>query len=304
MKTTTDSYYKHDDKRDLTPEELVKAKTACEFVINLTKAISRSGYYDSNHPVSQEVKRGLYDFFKNALGSSSEIMLTCHDSGEVTDIHISGILDEPVNIRKLTHADTSDLFVPKLKDYFERKSLNSFVIKKYITLEHFESFIDVMGEPVADSADNSKLGDYLTKALIDLDINEVSTIFKTDIVLSRGKLPWRVSIILRRLAKDLKVIPMFHLASVDKIKLIKSQIIDDIIRPLNNPDLLRDLIVNGDVIVSHLEQSLEPNELEQMLINSLPAYTVVPVSQAVFEAYKEIKDELGPDQDDSIAQQI
>jgi hypothetical protein len=97
---------------------------------------------------------------------------------------------------------------------------------------------------------------------------------------------------------------VFHLASVDKIKLIKSQIIDDIIRPLNNPDLLRDLIVNGDVIVSHLEQSLEPNELEQMLINSLPAYTVVPVSQAVFEAYKEIKDELGPDQDDSIAQQI
>ena len=303
MKTTTDSYYKHDDKRDLTPEELVKAKTACEFVINLTKAISRSGYYDSNHPVSQEVKRGLYDFFKNALGSSSEIMLTCHDSGEVTDIHISGILDEPVNIRKLTHADTSDLFVPKLKDYFERKSLNSFVIKKYITLEHFESFIDVMGEPVADSADNSKLGDYLTKALIDLDINEVSTIFKTDIVLSRGKLPWRVSIILRRLAKDLKVIPMFHLASVDKIKLIKSQIIDDIIRPLNNPDLLRDLIVNGDVIVSHLEQSLEPNELEQMFINSLPAFAIVHVSQAAFEVYKESKDELRPDQDDSTVQQ-
>ena len=303
MKTTTDSYYKHDDKRDLTPEELVKAKTACEFVINLTKAISRSGYYDSNHPVSQEVKRGLYDFFKNALGSSSEIMLTCHDSGEVTDIHISGILNEPVNIRKLAKAEASDLFVPKLKDYFERKSLNSFVIKKYITLEHFESFIDVMGEPVADSADNSKLGDYLTKALIDLDINEVSTIFKTDIVLSRGKLPWRVSIILRRLAKDLKVIPMFHLASVDKIKLIKSQIIDDIIRPLNNPDLLRDLIVNGDVIVSHLEQSLEPNELEQMFINSLPAFAIVHVSQAAFEVYKESKDELRPDQDDSTVQQ-
>ena len=303
MKTATDSNYKPDEKRDLTPEELVKAKTACEFVINLTKAISRSGYYDSNHPISGEVKRGLYDSFKNALGSSSEIMLTCHDSGEVTDIHISGILDEPVNIRKLTKADTSDLFVPKLKDYFERKSLNSFVIKKNITSEHFESFIDVMGEPVADSTDSSKLGEYLTKALVDLDITEVSTVFKTDIVLLRGKLPWRVSIILRRLAKDMKVIPMFRSASVDKIKVIKNQIIDDIIRPLNNPDLLRDLIVNGDVIVSHLAQSLETNELEQMIINSLPAYTVVPVSQAVFEVYKTIKDELGPDKDDSTAQQ-
>jgi hypothetical protein len=96
---------------------------------------------------------------------------------------------------------------------------------------------------------------------------------------------------------------MFHLASVDKIKLIKSQIIDDIIRPLNNPDLLRDLIVNGDVIVSHLEQSLEPNELEQMFINSLPAYAIVHVSQAAFEVYKESKDELRPDQDDSTVQQ-
>jgi len=189
MKTITDSNYKHDDKKDLTPEELVKAKTACEFVINLTKAISRSGYYDSNHPISGEVKRGLYDSLKNALGRSSEIMLTCHDSGEVTDIHISGILDEPVNIRRLTKSEASDLFVPKLKYYFERKSLNSFVIKNNITPQHFESFIDVMGEPIADSADSSKLGEYLTKALVDLDITEVSTVFKTDILLLRGKLP-------------------------------------------------------------------------------------------------------------------
>ena len=88
-------------------------------------------------------------------------MLTCHDSGEVTDIHISGILDEPVNIRRLTKSEASDLFVPKLKYYFERKSLNSFVIKNNITPQHFESFIDVMGEPIADSADSSKLGEYL-----------------------------------------------------------------------------------------------------------------------------------------------
>ena len=108
---------------------------------------------------------------------------------------------------------------------------------------------------------------------------------------------------MRRLAKDLKTIPMFRLASVDKIKLIKSQIIEDIIRPLNNAELLRDLIVNCDVIVSYLGQSLEYNELEQMIINSLPAYIVVPVSQAVFEVYKTSKDELGPDQDDSTAQQ-
>jgi hypothetical protein len=84
---------------------------------------------------------------------------------------------------------------------------------------------------------------------------------------------------------------------------MKSQIIEDIIRPLHNADLLRDLIVNCDVIVSYLGQSLEYNELEQMIINALPAYIVVPVSQAVFEAYKEIKDEFRQDQNDSTSQQ-
>ncbi|HNZ64994.1 MAG TPA: HEAT repeat domain-containing protein [Smithella sp.] len=286
MKTIAETGYKKDEKKDFTPEEFAKAKTTCDFVIELTKAISRSGYYDAHHPVSQEVKKGLYDAFKNALGGSSEIMLTCHDVEDQVDVHISGILDEPFNIRKLTQSNTSDLFVPKLKDYFERKSLNSFVIKKDITAEHFESFIDVMSEPIADSADTSKLGEYLTKSLVDLGIAEVSTIFKTDIVLSRGKLPWRVSIILRRLAKDLKVVPMFRHASEEKMKVIKKQIVEDIIRPLNNFDLLKDLIVNCDIIIDHITHFMEIDELGELIISSLPADTVIPVAAAVFEIYQ------------------
>lgn len=290
MSTMTQTAYKTDEKKDFTPAEFVRAKTACEFVIDLTKAISRSGYYDAQHPVSHEVKKGLYDAFISALGDSAEIMLTCHNVEEQVDIHISGILEEPFNIRKLTHATTSDLFVPKLKDYFERKNLNSFVIKKQITSGHFESFIDVMSEPIAESADVAQLGDYLTKALADLDITEVSTVFKTDIVLARGKLPWRVSIILRRLAKDLKVIPMFRSATEDKMKQVKKQIVEDIIRPLHKSDLLRDLIVNCDVIVNHITHLLEIDELENMIISSLPHDAVVAVSHAVFDVYQDNKE--------------
>ncbi len=298
MKTIAETSYKTDEKKDFTPEELTKAKATCEFVIDLIKAISRSGYYDAHHPVSQEVKKGLYDAFKNALSSCAEIMLTCHDYEDKVDIHISGILEQPFNIRKLTHAVTSDLFIPKLQDYFERKSLNSFVIKKDITPEHFESFIDIMSEPIAESADVSRLGEYLTKALADQDITEVSTIFKNDIVLSRGKLPWRVSIILRRLAKDLKMVPMFRSASAEKMILIKKQIVEDIIRPLNNFDLLRDLIVNCDIIVDHITHLLEVDEMENLMINSLPINAVIPVAHAVLEVYEENKKDIKSDDKD------
>lgn len=277
---------KTEEKKDFTPEEHERAKAVCEFVIELIKAISRSGYYDADHPVSLDVKKGLYEHFKKVLGASSELMLTCHDTEEGADIHISGILSEPFNIRKLTHATTSDLFVPKLKDYFERKSLNSFVVKKSITPEHFEAFIDVMSEPIADSADPSKLGEYLTRELAERNITEISTVFKTDIVLSRGKLPWRVSIILRRLAKDLKVIPLFRQASEEKIKLIKKQIVEDIIRPLNNSGLLRDLIVNSDIIVEHVHHLMEVDELETTVVNALPVNELLPVSLAVYDFYR------------------
>ena len=296
MKTITDGSYKTIEKKELTPEEFAKAKTACEFVIDLTKAISRSGYYDSSHPVSLDVKKGLYDSFINALGNSSEIMLTCLELGETVDIHISGILDEPFNIRKLTKENTLDLFVPKLKDYFERKSLNSFVIKKKITPEHFESFIDVMSKPVADATDSFSLGEYLTKSLVGLNITEVSTIFKTDIVV-KAKLPWRVAIILRRLAKDLKVLPMFRDASIDKIKQIRKQIVADIIRPLNNIDLIRDLLINCDVIASYLVESTESNELEEIIVDSLPANEIVPVTKDIFEIFKQSKKEMQSDKD-------
>lgn len=285
MSSFADKNYKTGEKKDFTPEEFAKAKKASEFVIDLTKAISKSGYYDSNHPVSMDVKKGLYDDFRNALGDSAEIMLSCHDHEEKVDIHISGILEEPFNIRKLTKANTSDLFVPKLKDYFERKSLNSFVIKKSITSEHFESFIDVMSEAIADATDPSKLGEYLTKTLIDLDITEVSTIFKNDIVLSRGKLPWRVSIILRRLAKDLKIVPLFRSASTEKMKLIKKQTVEDIIRPLNNSELFKELIVNCDILAHHITHLMEIDELENLVISSLPSDAVVPVTQSVLEVY-------------------
>lgn len=298
METIAETSHKISEKKDFTPEELAKAKNTCEFVIDLIKAISRSGYYDAHHPVSLEVKKGLYDAFKKALANSAEVMLTCHDVEDQVDIHISGILEQPFNIRKLTHAVTSDLFIPKLQDYFERKSLNSFVIKEHITPEHFESFIDIMSEPIADGADTSRLGEYLTQALADQDITEVSTIFKNDIVLSRGKLPWRVSIILRRLAKDLKMVPMFRSASAEKMILIKKQIVEDIIRPLNNFDLLRDLIVNCDIIVDHITHLLEVDEMENLMINSLPGDAVVPVGHAVLDVYEENKKDIKSDDKD------
>ena len=71
----------------------------------------------------------------------------------------------------------------------------------------------------------------------------------------------------------------------------------DIIRPLNNNELLRDLLMNCDVITSLLAESTASVELEEMIIGALPANEMVPVTKDVFEIYKQSKKEMQSDKD-------
>ena len=122
------------EKKDLSIAERQKVKPVAEFIMDLTKAMLRSGYYSADHPGAEDAKRGLYEAFKKSLGDSNEIMITNQETREKTDILITGILDEPVNVRTLVGAGMAELFVPKLREYFNRKGLVSFAIKKGIPL--------------------------------------------------------------------------------------------------------------------------------------------------------------------------
>ena len=48
-------------KKDLSAAERERIKPVGEFVMDLTKAMLRSGYYAPDHPGSQNAKHGLYE---------------------------------------------------------------------------------------------------------------------------------------------------------------------------------------------------------------------------------------------------
>ncbi|HEA68292.1 MAG TPA: hypothetical protein ENI07_15955, partial [Desulfobacterales bacterium] len=121
------------EKKQLTPLEQEKVKPSGEFLMDLTKAMLRSGYYSPDHPSSKTAKQGLYEALQNCLGDSKEIMITVQETRERSDILITGILDEPVNVKTLVGSGMAELFVPKLREYFKRKGLVSYAVKKSIT---------------------------------------------------------------------------------------------------------------------------------------------------------------------------
>ena len=287
------------EKRELSLKERKKVKPSGDFLMDLTKAMLRSGYYSAEHPGSKGAKKGLYDKFQTCLGESREIEITKQEDREKIDILISGILDEPVNVRTLVGAGMADLFFPKLREYFKRKGLIAFAIKNDISPEHFESFVDIMSDPKADSSQNAKVGEVLSNALAEHGITEISTVFMDDLIMLELNLPWRVEMAIQRLAKDLKMLPLFQSESDEKIRGLKLQIIEDIIRPLRHPQFLKDLIINCYIIAQHVDK-IEAADIEQVIIEAFPLNTLLPTSQFIFKELNELREKHAEDLDNPV----
>jgi hypothetical protein len=290
------------DKKNLNSEERGRVKPAADFIMDLTKAMLRSGYYSPDHPGSQKAKKGLYSNFLKCLGKSPEIMITNLETPKKKDILITGILDEPVSVRTLVGAGMAELFVPKLTEFFNRKGLISFAIKKQITPSHFEAFIDIMSDPKADRGTNNKMGVLLSRALARNNITEISTVFMDDIIVLEKNLPWRVEMAIQRLTKDLKIIPMFKAKSDDAILNLKVKIIHDIIRPLKYGEYLKELLVNCYIIAKHVD-NIEAEDIEEIIIGGIPEHLMLPAAHHVFEDLKGLKEMRSKDSAKAALQQ-
>ncbi len=277
------------EKKQLSLEDRAKAKPSGEFLMDLTKAMLRSGYYSTDHPGSAGAKQGLFEAFKKCLADSSEIMITHQETREHSDILITGILDEPVNVKTLVGAGMAELFVPKLREYFKRKALVSFAIKQNITPEHFERFVDIMSDPRADTGEKDEIGKLLSNELVKHEITEISTVFVDDLIMLELNLPFRVEMAIQRLAKDLSVMPLFRNKDQESIRTMKLQIIQDILRPLKHPEFLKDLIINCYIIAQHVE-GLETEDIEKVIIDGFPLDSLLPTSRYIFEELDRLRE--------------
>jgi len=278
-------------RREFAPQERERMQPVAGFILNLAKAMLRSGYYAPEHPGSKKAKEGIYTEFKTAVGSRPDVTLTSQESQGRFDVLISGILEDQVSLRGLIGIEQAELYMPTLQDYFGRKNLVSFSLKQNLPLPHFEDFIDIMSDPARDRGIEGEVGNLLTSALVERGITEVSAIFIDDMIIFELKLPWRVEMAIQRLAKDLKVLPMFRDKTAEEIQGIKINIIRDIMRPLREPHMLKDIVVNAHVIARHVA-AVDAEDLEQTIVKTFPMEILLPTSRYVFEELTRLKEEL------------
>ena len=252
----------------------------------------KTGYYASEHPASLKAKSGLYNDFVKLLGSQNEITFVKFVQPEKLDVLIEGVLEEQFSLKSGMSGGMAELFIPRFIDYFVRRNLASFSIRKHISKEAFENFLELMSKPHTEH-DNRK--DAFIEELKSNDIFNVSVIFDVDLFGEIKALPWRVRLTLARFVKDLRLLPVFK----DNAQIIKAktELIEEIIRPLKEPLLLKDILFNCD-LAEKLMADAKEIDVPGTIISVILVPQLIKIGEIMMKEYEESKQSLSEKKDE------
>lgn len=256
---------------------------AGEFTLNLVKALLQTGWYSPEHSLARAATETLYEQFRSLTADERDISYVLISTVDARGVLIDGLLPEPLEVAKSLRGIMGDHFVAKFHEYFVKNQIASFTIKHYITEEEFKKFIALWvswaakatrGEP-----GHALLSDELTLA----GIIAVTVVGLDEVPGARRQLPWPVKIALARLRKDLRRIPMLRDADDATIQRLKTQVIEDVLRPLSRPSLVVDLLLNAD-LAAEGQDIVTPALLEEGMVKAMRLDMAFKVADRLQEA--------------------
>jgi HEAT repeat protein len=231
---------------------------------NLVKVMNQSSYYEADHPAAKAITDEPFRLLKGLKGRILEVSYGLWGGVENDQLALEGVLGKSLLLAELLGAQNPYLL--KLIDYFQRNQIVSLAIKPTIGEDEFNRFIYVFVQQNRSHAADDN-GAALATLLKAEKIVHVSLLVWSDLVGGRD-LAWPVRIVLSRLCKDITVLPLFAEALDTDIAHAKRLLVGDMVRPLRRADLVKELLMNID-IVSNTVESWSETEVEEAVVACL-----------------------------------
>ncbi len=260
------------------PHREIKAQLA-HFLLALIQAFLRTGYYTSDHPEAQKAKIGLYEDFQGLFSQRDELTFLIREELEGKHILIEGVLPEIQDLNKLMIEGMAEMYVPRFVKFLEDKDLISLTLKNAMTSAEFTKLVDVMSEPSFVETRDKGDKERFSRTLQEKGIVNISYIYNEELVTVRN-IPWRAQIALTRLKKDFSMVPYFTDLDLEGLRKVRRQIIQDLIRPLRNPEAIFYILVNSDLAVT---EEFKEAEIDQEIIECLSDELLAGLSQALLK---------------------
>jgi hypothetical protein len=278
------------------------SSTTSKFLLSFIQALLKTGYYTPDHRETSKAREGLYRDFVSIIKNHRELTFVVAAGKETRDIMVDGIVDEPAALSSFMLKGMSEMFVPKFLAFFDRKNLSSFSIKSAITKNEFDTFIDIMSESPSHEA-QVDTREQLTLDLIKKSILHISTVFNIDLVGKERELPWRVEIALTRLKKDLSLIPLYKNVQEEKITELKNMVFDDIIRPIRSHNIIKDIIINLDIISPEIA-GISREEFEDRITDFIHKDLLLRAAPGILDFFLSLKESYEKIQDETILERL
>ncbi|MFV2081888.1 MAG: HEAT repeat domain-containing protein, partial [bacterium] len=266
-----------------------------DFVISLTQAFLRTGYYLPNHPESNGAKAGLYETFTALAARSGELTFYTWEEDEQNEILIEGAAPHELPISQVMTKRMADVYVTKFLEFLQRMGLTSISISTRISKEEFSHFIDLMSEQSLVDMNHKDTKERFEKSLAEHGIRNASFIFNEDFISTRRSIPWRVTLALSRLRKDLKLLPTLQTMESAKLEVVKRETLHYALKPLSNPEQVYAFLMNLDLASNPTltEEACEEETLQFMAPELL--YSVFPLYiRDISSNKKQVTQMLGP----------
>jgi HEAT repeat protein len=162
----------------------------------------------------------------------------------------------------------------------------------------FENFLELMSKPHSEHDDRKDAFQKVTfiDELRAHGIFNVSVIFDVDLLGEIKVLPWRVRLTLARFVKDIRLLPVFK----DNAHVIqaKTELIKEIVRPLKEPVLLKDILFSCDLAEKLMADAAEI-DVPGTIISVIPVLQLIRIGEIMMKEYEESKKVLSEKSDEA-----
>jgi HEAT repeat protein len=253
-----------------------------DFSLHLIQAVLRTGPYASDHPVSR-----LYLEFQKLMAQDQEITFLLRREQDGQTVFVEGVGSEPQSLARILSRDGGELFVPRFARYLERKDLVSLTLKNRMDESEFVRFIELMNDPAYADTRRAEDKERFSTSIFIKGISNVSFIFDEEILGTDREMPWRARLILSRIGKDLKMLPLFRKVSAPQIQKIGMRLMRDAFLSIRQSEILYAILQNADLAAS-AENGQE--DIEEAIISTLRKQSLVGVSRIFLRTRAERKE--------------
>ncbi|MFB0532228.1 MAG: HEAT repeat domain-containing protein, partial [Desulfatiglandales bacterium] len=108
----------------------------------------------------------------------------------------------------------------------------------------------------------------------------ISYIFNEEFLSIKRKIPWRSQIALTRLKKDFTTIPLYLNLDAEGLKKVRRQIIQDVARPIRNPEVIYPILMNSDLAET---KQFKESEINEEMIGCLSDELLISISKKMLK---------------------